>query len=431
MRLPEEAPPPAPEKRPKPISETHTVTRSDGVPSSEPGFWPCFRGPNRDGVSRERVDLARKWAEDGPPVLWKAQLGPGHAGAAVRDGRVYILDYDDAAARDALRCLSLDDGREIWRFSYPVVVTGQYGKSRTVPAVSEQHVVSFGPRCHVTCVDSKTGEFRWGFDLASEFGANIPQWGAGQCPLIDGERAIIAVGGDALLMAVECATGRIAWKAPNPKRWRMTHSSVVAMEFKGQRMFVYCASGGVVGVAADDGRILWENTEWIVSFANVPSPIPFEDGRIFLSGGYGAGSMMMRLDERDGGFVATVLYRLPEATFGAEQHTPILYDGHLYGTMVDGRFACLDPAGTVVWATDRRNRFGRGPFVLARGLLYILNDDSGVLTLIEATPLGYRELARAKVIPGPKAYAPMAVAGGRLILRDQDGTMVCLDVRRQ
>ena len=45
-------------------------------------------------------------------MLWSIELGEGHAGAAVRDGRVFVLDYDRAASADVLRCFSLADGRE-------------------------------------------------------------------------------------------------------------------------------------------------------------------------------------------------------------------------------------------------------------------------------------------------------------------------------
>ena len=50
------------------------------------------------------------------------EAGEGHAGAAIRNGRVYLLDYDRENEADALRCLSLENGEEIWRFTYPVKV---------------------------------------------------------------------------------------------------------------------------------------------------------------------------------------------------------------------------------------------------------------------------------------------------------------------
>src|SRR5208283_4170125 len=63
-------------------------------PSNLPGFWPQFRGPNRDGISPETTPLARSWDAAGPRQLWAVDCGEGYAGVVVREGRVYLLDYD-------------------------------------------------------------------------------------------------------------------------------------------------------------------------------------------------------------------------------------------------------------------------------------------------------------------------------------------------
>ena len=81
-------------------------------------------------------------------------MGEGYAGAAILDGRVYVMDYDREHKQDALRCLSLADGREIWRYAYPDSVKRNHGMSRTVPAVTDKIVVALGPKCHVVCLNS-------------------------------------------------------------------------------------------------------------------------------------------------------------------------------------------------------------------------------------------------------------------------------------
>ena len=91
------------------------LIRSDGQPANLPGAWPQLRGPNRDGISPETVSLARAWQPGEPRELWAIDVGEGYAGAAVLNGRVYVMDYDRDKKQDALRCLSLADGREIWR----------------------------------------------------------------------------------------------------------------------------------------------------------------------------------------------------------------------------------------------------------------------------------------------------------------------------
>jgi len=401
-----------------------------GMPADLPGAWPRFRGKDFDGISDETVRLARKWPAEGPPVLWRIDVGEGYAGAAVLDGRVYVLDYDRQQQADALRCLSLATGEEIWRYSYPVRVKRNHGMSRTVPAVTDAHVVSLGPKCHVTCLDSKSGQFRWSLDLVEQFKAEVPPWYAGQCPLIEAGRAILGVGGeDVLMMAVDCETGQIVWKTDNPRGWKMTHSSVMPMDFAGRRMYVYCASGGVVGVSAEDGRVLWQTDAWRIRIANIPSPLIVRDGRIFLSGGYNAGSMMLQLSEADGSITVSERFRLKPKVFGAAQHTPILYGDRLYGVRPDGQFVCLDLDGNVLWASGPAATFGLGPFMIADGLIFAM-DDNGLLRLLEATPAGCNVLAQAKVLEGPDSWGPMALAGGRLILRDLR-EMACLDVRAQ
>jgi outer membrane protein assembly factor BamB len=354
-------------------------------------------------------------------------MGEGYAGAAVLNGRVYVMDYDREKRRDSLRCLSLEDGREIWRYAYPVAVKRNHGMSRTMPAVSEKLVVTMGPKCHVACLKPITGELRWGIDLVRQYGATIPPWYAGQCPLIENDTVILAPGGKkALLLALEGETGKVLWQTPNPHAWKMTHSSVMPMEFGGERMYVYCGNNGVAGVSAKSGAILWETTAWKISLATVPSPVALEGGRIFLSGGYNAGSLMLQLKKEGDHFNAQTLFKLEPGVFGATQHTPILYEDHIYGVRADGRFVCLDLEGKSIWASDASQQFGLGPFLLADGLIFAMND-SGLLRLIEATPAKYSLLAQAQVLKGRESWGPLALASGRLIARDLT-RMVCLQV---
>ncbi|MHC4754607.1 MAG: PQQ-binding-like beta-propeller repeat protein, partial [Planctomycetota bacterium] len=400
--------------------------KSDGVPSDLPGSWPRFRGANFDAISTENIKLTRTFPGNGPEVLWSLDIGEGYAGAAILAGRVYILDYNHEKIADSLRCLSLDDGREIWRYEYTVKVKRWHGMSRTVPAVTDKYIVTLGPRCHVTCLNPETGDFKWMIDLVKDYKTTVPDWHAGQCPIIDNDKAIIAPGGDVLMMAVDCETGNVLWKTPNPNKWVMTHSSVIPMEFNGKKMYVYCggnnSKGGVVGVSADDGSILWETTEWKLR-TNVPSPLPVSEGRIFLSAGYNEGSMMIQLAEENGGIKVKPLFRLEQKVFGAEQQTPIFYQGYIYGIRLDSQLVCLDLNGNVVWSSTSANKFGKGPYMIADGLIYVM-DNSGVLTIAEATSAAFKPLAKAKVLEGIESWGPMALASGRLIVRDLK-RMIC------
>lgn len=401
------------------------LTLSSGVASTLPGAWQRFRNANLDNISTDGVPLASEWNES-PPLLWSLEMGEGHAGAAILEGRVYVLDYDRPNSADVLRCLSLDDGAEIWRYAYPVKVKRNHGMSRTVPAVTDEFLVALGPKCHVTCLDPRSGEFFWQIDLVGRFGTDVPPWYAGQCPLIDEGRAILAPGGTALCVAVDCKTGAVLWETPNPDRWSMTHSSIVPMEFAGRRFFVYCGSGGVVGVDATSGETLWTTKEWKIRIANVPTPVLVGDGRIFFSGGYEAGALMLALRDDGGELKAETLFRLSADVFGSAQQTPIFYEGHIYGVRPDEQLVCLDQGGRVRWASGAAHKFGIGPYMIADGLIFVMND-SGLLSVVEAAPGGYKLLDRADLLDGHDSWAPMALASGRMILRDLT-RMVCVDL---
>jgi len=284
------------------------------------------------------------------------------------------------------------------------------------------------------CNRTVTGEFLWGIDLVADYGTEVPLWYTGQCPLIDDGVAVLAPGGKALLMGVDCTTGKVVWQTPNPDRWNMSHSSIVPTTLLGRKMYVYCAKEGTVGVAADGmdrGSVLWRTSAWAHSVTS-PSPLPIDDRRIFLTAGYGGGSMILGFKEVDGKIVAEPLLKLDKTVFSCEQQTPLLYQDHLFAVLPKdagefrAQFACMDLEGKIVWTSGKTERFGLGPFVRAGDSMFILDDD-GTLTLIKASTASYQRLARARVLSGREAWAPMALAGGRLILRDSD-ELICLDM---
>jgi outer membrane protein assembly factor BamB len=399
---------------------------SSAQPSPITEAFPQFRGPGRDGIVTTTATLARAWNTGQPRQLWSMPVGEGYAGPVISQGRVYLMDYDRDHQHDALRCLSLEDGRELWRFSYPVKIKRNHGMSRTVPAIHSNLVVAIGPKCHVLCLDATTGELKWGIDMVNQFGATVPPWYTGQCPLIEKDLVILAPGGpQALLVAVNLHTGELVWTSPNPRGWKMTHASVMSGELAGQHTLVYCASGGVAGVGPD-GKLLWDTAEWKISIATVPSPLLLSPDRVFLTGGYDAGSMMLQVQRENGLYTTRSLFRLDPKAFGATQHTPILFNRHIYGVHPDGQFMCLDPDGKPLWSSGHDQRFGLGPFLIANDLIYALND-SGLLSLMPASPDRHQLLAQAKVLSGRESWGPMALAGGRLLIRDLEN-LVCLHV---
>ena len=64
------------------------TARDSFAQAAAPGDWPQWRGPLRDGVSRE-TGLLKSWPQGGPKLAWKAtNLGASYTTPSVAAGRV-------------------------------------------------------------------------------------------------------------------------------------------------------------------------------------------------------------------------------------------------------------------------------------------------------------------------------------------------------
>jgi len=396
--------------------------------------WPQFRGANRDNVSKE-TGLLRSWPAGGPRVLWKVPVAEGYAGAAIKGDRLYVNDYNVEKKEHWVRCLSMTDGKDLWGWSYPVDIRPNHGITRTVPAVGEALVFSLDPKARLHALDAQTGKLVWQKNLLQDYKATIPGWYVGQNPLLDGDRLVIATGGDALLVAFDQATGKELWRTPNPRKDVMSHSSVMPATLGGVKQYLYLTMNSIVGVDAATGSQLW-SSPFIARIAAPVSPLPVGDGRVFVTSGYDAGSAMFQIEKGASGFSVRKLYALTSQQFNSEVHTPVLFQNHLFavGSKNRGRFTCLTLDGTVVWesplgSTAEARTFELGGYLLADGLFFLLDGRSGVLRLVEANTKEYKELASVQLLQGGDVWGPPALSNGRLIIRDMT-QMICLLVGR-
>jgi outer membrane protein assembly factor BamB len=420
-----------------------TLSAMDAV---VPGDWPRFRGPDFDNINKDTTKLAEKWDTTGPAILWRTTLGEGYAGPVVHNGRVYLLDYNERKKADALRCFSLSSGKEIWRRWYNVDLKRNHGYSRTIPAVTDKYVVTVGPRSHVMCVEPVTGKMLWSIDLEKEYGIKgtgkgriTPDFYSGQCPLIDDGVAVIAPGGKALMIGVDCLTGKVLWKTPNKDSLRMSHGSIIPMSIYGKRMYVYNAVGGVCGVSAEKeniGKLMWITTEWSPA-TTAASPLYLGNNEIAVFGSYGAGGARIAISNTGSGYTATVKEQ-HKATEGlaSDQQTPILIGNFIWSVLPENagplkkQLVCYNKSDLLkaVWSSGKENRFGRGlgPYIVSGDKLYLLDDD-GNLYFFKIKDNSVTLIASHKILKGIEAWGPMAIAGKYLIMRDARN-LLCLNI---
>jgi len=390
--------------------------------------WTQFRGEYRDNISRE-TGLLRAWPEGGPAELWRLEVGQGYAAAAIFDGKVYFNDYDEAQSEWQVRSVSLLDGTELWRFREPRRIRPNHGITRTVPAVDGKRVYALDPKTVLHALDATTGEEVWRKNLVQEYGAKIPPWYNGQCPLLDSDHLIIAPGGAALVVALNKETGEEVWRTANPEGWPMSHASLMPATLAGTKQYLYNNLFGTVGVAADDGRLLW-HFPFKFNVAVAPSPLPLNEERVFITAGYDAGGAILRVNGTEAQMLTEAVVQVTPDIWNSEIHTPIVHDGHFFGVgrQKRGLFSCLTDKGEVVWTSEGKASFEQGSYLLADGMFFVLEGKTGMLRLVESRTDEYRELANAQILGGHDVWAPMALSDGKLVLRDMR-QMVCLDVK--
>ncbi len=400
------------------------------------GDWSQFLGPGRDGVVNGQK-LPQQFPAGGPREVWASNVGIGFGGASVRDDRVYLLDREEDA-RDVLRCLSLKDGKELWRTAYDVSGKLSYAGSRSTPTLDDKYIFTVGGFGHVHCFDRATGKILWGFDLREKFKSPVPNWGFAQSPLLYKDWVIVAaMAPEAGIVALHKATGEVAWKSPDIGG--NTYASARIYKLRGKEQIVFIAKTGVSAVDPDNGKVLWSFSAYQNNIP-IPHPLQIDDQRLFITGGYGAGSVMVRVDKEGEGFKVTELWKTPQ---GTQIHPAFLHEGHLFlnantnetlkgkGDNAPG-LICMNLEGQVKWRTNNRPSIDRGGMIVADGRAYMLNGQSGDLHLLELNSRGYKELATAKIFQTGKQntniWSPMSLSDGYLLLRDQQ-QLKCLDLR--
>jgi len=413
--------------------------------------WPQFQGPDASGISPE-TGLARSWPEAGPRVLWTTQVGPGFGGAAVRDGKVYVLDRANDA-QDILRCLDLASGKEEWRLAYDAPGGMEHNGSRQVPAVAEKLVYTVGPFGHLYAVDRATRQPVWSHNIVTDFRrppdtadpAKPPMWGVSQCPVLYKDTLIVApqtakVG----VVAYERATGKVRWTSPPVGPNYFCYVTPTLVNLSGIDQIIVMANKQpekwlpaiLSSVDAATGRLLWQLETWKPYKLPVSAPVAIGDDRLFVSGAYGIGCFALKVAREGEKWTVGYVFK-DNMNCVAHLHSPLLYKGRLYAQSFDyhqtkgqNGLVCMDLDGSLRWKTGPDLNFEVGPLLIADGLIFVLHGKTGELFLAEANPDGYRQLARAKVLKGEggEVWAPMALSDGKLILRDQR-EMKCLNVR--
>jgi outer membrane protein assembly factor BamB len=400
--------------------------------------WPQWQGPERNGISKE-TGLLQEWPKDGPPLAWKTKgLGGGYSGPSISAGRIFGMSF--RGGDEVVWALTESDGKEQWS-----AVIGPAAKGREIgapgnegprctPTVDGDLVYALGATGQLVCLKVDDGKEVWHTNFKKDFsGRFMHSWGYCESPLIDGDKLICTPGGsEATTVALDKRTGDLIWKSQVSKGNGAGYASPIVIQAAGHKQYVHFLEGGLAGIDAESGKVLWQSSKCANGTANCATPI-FADDCVFASSAYPGGSGALVKLSKDGsdGIKADLIYS--NRNLKNHHGGVILHDGYLYGASggnEGGNLVCIDfKTGEIKWTERSSDRAPKGGIAMADGRLYYRHEH-GTMTLLEPSPKEYIEDGRFDPPDRSRANAwtHPVIANGKLYLRDQD-VLLCYDIK--
>ncbi len=388
--------------------------------------WPGWRGPGRNGVSRE-ASLPQRWSED-EGIAWKrAVVGRGVSGVVVWGDRLYLTGSSGPRFRDLhVVALSARDGSELWHRRFwgtsPTRCHGQKSTMATpTPVTDGEAVFAFFGTGDVFAVDRDGGPL-WQRSLAREYGVFENRFAASSSPLLYQDLVIVQCDhyGDSYLIALDKTTGVNRWRVERPETWHSWASpQLISVDRDGGQRdeLIVCSSKKVDAFAPASGEFLW--TVAGMQRECIPTPV-FAHGILYAVSGPGGSTLAIR----PGGSGDVTDSRVEWTSSRGVPFVPsAIVVGDRYYLIDDkGIATCLDAhSGDRVWQHRLPGQYTAPP-VAAGGRVYFMNE-TGVTVVVDATKQDYAEVGRSEL--AEPIYAPAAIAHGRLYIRTS-GHVYCV-----
>ena len=378
--------------------------------------WPQWRGPNRDGITRD-FSAPSNW----PASLkedWRITVGEGHSSPVAAEDRVYLLTRQEED--EVVLCLDSASGKEIWKASYPAVYTMNpaatgHGKGpKSTPVLSGGKLFTFGINGVLSCFDTKTGKVKWRREFSKEYPSTSPLYGTAMSPIIVNDACIAHVGGHNKggLAAFDVETGSTKWiyQGDGP-----AYSSPVVATLAGVPQLVTYTQNDVIGVSPETGKLLWKVAAKRPYDTNSVTPLVYKDLVIFSLDQKGIGAF--RLAKQGENLVPQEVWRNPAVE--SDMNTPVLQGNRLIGFSYRkrGQFFCLDAdSGKTVW--EGPGRSGENAAILNAGGFFFLLTDEAKLIVLKADARSYAPLKEYQVASSPTWAHPLLL-GNRILVKDK------------
>ncbi|HXY35973.1 MAG TPA: PQQ-binding-like beta-propeller repeat protein [Planctomycetaceae bacterium] len=410
-----------------------------------PDDWPQFNGPRRDGCADSvRLRLGGEprpmrqlsdFEPHPPRQLWRHPVGAAWSSFAVVGNLAFT--QEQRGADEAVVCYDARDGKQIWahldpnqRYDQTMAGVGP----RATPTVSDSRVYTFGATGILNCFAARTGAVLWSKNAIEDAGVQPLQFGMSGSPLVYDNLVVVNPGGPRqsidgtaksgrAVIAYDRLTGKEVWAAGD---CQAAYASPSLATISGVKQVVIFDALGAAGHDASTGKELWRTPVWTNEFHNnCAQPIIGKDagadGAVFLSSGYGTGSILFDVAGSGENWTVNQRWKAPNK-FKLKFNSGVTRDGVVYG-LDEGILACFDlSTGHQRW---KQGHYGYGEVLLFENVLLVLSEEGNVV-LLEVSPSKSSEVGRFHAIDG-KTWNHPAYANGRLFVRNAEEA-ACYDL---
>ena len=386
--------------------------KAESIPEPAAGstYWADFLGPGRLGHYDQKPSLT-EWPAGGLHQVWKQPVGGGYASFTAANGLAFTIEQ--RRRNEVVAAYDMRTGRERWTHSWKALFEEVLGGNgpRATPVWESGRVYALGAEGELRCLESATGKLVWNKNILADNAAANLKWGMAASPLVVDGKVIVTPGGGHgnSVVAYDKLSGLRVWGSLDDQA---AYASPAVATVGGRRQLLVMTAKRAVGLAVEDGRLLWEYP-WVTQEGiNAAQPIVVAANRVYLSSGYGHGAAVLELAPRGDGFQTRVVWA--NTRMKNKFNSAVLHEGYLYG-LDDGILACVDvESGELKW---KGGRYGYGQLLLASGHLVVLTEEGDVV-LVRAAPEKHREVARFSALQG-KTWNIPAVSDGSLLVRNE------------
>lgn len=374
--------------------------------------WPHWRGPAGNGVSPEQGWLA----EGAEQELWRREVGLGYSSPSIQGEFLYVMGYHEALEGDLLQALNVETGELLWSHRYPAELRDHEhgGGSLTSPTVAGQRLYVTHRDGGVRCYLARTGELLWYKNALRLYATGETYYGYSSSPVLIDDLLVFSMN---KVIALDAQSGDTVWVS---EPLDAQYSTPAPMRHQGEAALAVFSQQGLhvldLATGAERAWFPWGKSDRLV---NASTPIVMGE-RVFISSAYDNGCALVDFS----GAEPQQLWR--SSHLRTKMAGCVVLDGYVYG-FDESVLMCLSlEDGSIQW---RQRGLGNGALIAGDGKLVIVSS-KGELIIAEATPIEFRELSSQRVIQdGGVFWTPPSLAGGRIFVRNDLGTLVARDHR--